>query len=125
MAIISNLGGGKSARLQVKLLAPTESVQTITPDKGFDGFSEVTISGIPYQYKIAHNIYMHTETALCAPYGVQGDMVCGISDPLTIDTLTAVNATTGAAVDLAKSSNGLFVVTMPYDDVLIKRTTST
>lgn len=125
MAIISNLGGGKSARLQTKTLAPTESVQTITPDKGFDGFSEVTISGIPYQYKIAHNIYIHTQSAQCAPYGVQGDTVCGISDPLTIDTLIAVNATTGAAVDLAKSSNGLFVVTMPNDDVIIKRTTST
>lgn len=125
MAIISNLGGGKSARLQTKTLAPTESVQTITPDKGFDGFYEVTISGIPYQYKIAHNIYIHTQSAQCAPYGVQGDMVCGISDPLIIDTLTAVNATTGAAVDLAKSSNGLFVVTMPNDDVLIKHISST
>nr|DAP21432.1 MAG TPA: hypothetical protein [Caudoviricetes sp.] len=125
MAIISNLGGGKSARLQAKLLAPTESVQTITPDKGFDGFSAVTISGIPYQYKIAYNIYIHTQSAQCAPYGVQGDAVCGISDPLTIDTLTAVNATTGAAVDLAKSENGLFVVTMPNDDVIIRRTTST
>ena len=120
MAIISNLGGGKSAKLQAKLLVPTESVQTITPDKGFDGFSEVTISGIPYQYKIAHHIYMHTETAQCAPFGVQGDMVCGISDPLTIDSLTAHNATTGAAVELAKSSNGLFVVTMPNDDVIIR-----
>ena len=125
MAIISNLGGGKSARLQTKTLAPTESLQTMTPDKGFDGFSEVTISGILYQYKIAHNIYIHTQSAQCAPYGAQGDMVCGISDPLTIDTLTAVNATTGAAVDLAKSSNGLFVVTMPNDDVIISRTTST
>ena len=125
MAIISNFGGGKSARLQEKSLTPTESTQTITPDKGFDGFSEVTISGIPYQYKIAHNIYIHTQTAECAPYGVQGDMVCGISDPLTIDTLIAVNATTGAAVDIAKAANGLFVVTMPNDDVLIKRTTST
>lgn len=125
MAIISNLGGGKSARLQTKTLAPTESVQTITPDKGFDGFSEVTISGIPTDYKIVHNIYIHTETALCAPYGVQGDMVCGISDPMTIDSLTAVNATTGAAVDIAKSANGLFVVTMPNDDVLIKHISST
>ena len=125
MAIISNLGGGKSARLQRKLLVPTESVETITPDKGFDGFFEVKIIGIPYQYKIAHNIYIHTQSAQCAPYGVQGDMVCGISDPLTIDPLIAVNATTGAAVDLAKSSNGLFVVTMPNDDVIISRTTST
>ena len=125
MAIISNLGGGKSARLQTKTLAPTESVQTITPDKGFDGFSEVEISAIPTNYKIAHNIYIHTETAECAPYGVQGDLVCGISDPLTIDTLIAVNATTGAAVDIAKSSNGLFIITMPNDDVLIKHTSST
>ena len=125
MAIISNLCGGKSARLQTKTLAPTESVQTITPDKGFDGFSEVTISGIPYQYKIGHNIYIHTQSAQCAPYGAQGDIVCGISDPLTIDTLTAVNATTGAAVDLAKSSNGLFMVTMPNDDVIISRASST
>lgn len=125
MAIISNLGGGKSARLQTKTLTPTESLQTSTPDKGFDGFSAVTISAIPDQYKIAHNIYVHTQSAQCAPYGVQGDKVCGISDPLTIDTLTAVNATTGAAVDLAKSENGLFVVTMPNDDVIISRTTST
>lgn len=125
MAIISNLGGGKSARLQTKTLAPTESVQTITPDKGFDGFSAVTISGIPYQYKIAHNIYIQTQSAQCAPYGVQGDMVCGISDPLTIDTLTALTATMGAAVDISKSANGLFVITMPNDDVIISRASST
>ena len=125
MAIISNLGGGKSARLQAKSLAPTESVQTITPTKKFDGFSEVEISGIPTNYKIVHNIYIHTYSAECAPYGVYGDQVCGISDPMTIDSLRAVNATTGAAVDLAKLPTGLFIITMPNDDVLIRHDYST
>jgi hypothetical protein len=37
----------KSVKLQTKTINPTSSIQTINPDTGYDGFSQVTVSQIP------------------------------------------------------------------------------
>lgn len=44
--------GGGSATLQTKTATPTESTQTITPDSGYDGLSQVTVNPIPSNYII-------------------------------------------------------------------------
>ena len=36
--------------LQEKTIAPTENIQVINPDGGYDGFSSVTVSAIPTEY---------------------------------------------------------------------------
>ena len=38
------------ANLQTKTLTPTESVQNVTPDRGYEGFSLVTVNAIPSSY---------------------------------------------------------------------------
>lgn len=42
--------GGGTITLQNKTASPSESVQTITPDQGYDGLSSVTISAISSTY---------------------------------------------------------------------------
>nr|DAG64107.1 MAG TPA: tail protein [Caudoviricetes sp.] len=45
-----NSGGTSTAKLQSKTATPSESAQTIKPDSGYDGLSQVTVSGVSTTY---------------------------------------------------------------------------
>ena len=45
-----NSGGTSTAKLQSKTATPSESTQTIKPDSGYDGLSQVTVSGVSTTY---------------------------------------------------------------------------
>lgn len=45
-----NSGGTGTAKLQSKTATPSESAQTIKPDSGYDGLSQVTVSGVSTTY---------------------------------------------------------------------------
>lgn len=48
---VSGVGGGGSYNLQSKTATPTKSQQSITPDSGYFGLSDVTVNAIPEQYE--------------------------------------------------------------------------
>lgn len=48
---VSGISGGGSYNLQSKTVTPTKSQQNITPDSGYYGLSDVTVSAIPEQYQ--------------------------------------------------------------------------
>ena len=48
---VSGTGGGGSYTLQSKTVTPTKSQQSITPDSGYYGLSDVTVYAIPEAYQ--------------------------------------------------------------------------
>ncbi len=48
---VSGVGGGGNYNLQSKTATPTKSQQSITPDSGYYGLSDVTIGPIPEAYQ--------------------------------------------------------------------------
>lgn len=48
---VSGVGGGGNYNLQSKTATPTKSQQSITPDDGYFGLSDVTVNAIPNTYQ--------------------------------------------------------------------------
>ena len=48
---VSGVAGGGNYNLQSKTVTPTKNQQNITPDSGYYGLSDVTVSPIPEQYQ--------------------------------------------------------------------------
>ena len=48
---VSGVAGGGNYKLQSKTVAPTKAQQAITPDSGYYGLSDVTVSQIPDAYQ--------------------------------------------------------------------------
>lgn len=57
---VSGVAGGGSYNLQSKTVTPTKSQQSITPDGGYYGLSDVTVNAIPTNYQ---DISVTTATA--------------------------------------------------------------
>lgn len=47
---VSGVAGGGNYNLQSKSITPTKAQQSVTPDAGYYGLSDVTVGAIPYNY---------------------------------------------------------------------------
>lgn len=80
---VSGVAGGGSYNLQSKVVTPTKKQQSITPDSGYYGLSDVTVNSIPDAYQDVSSV-----TA------VAGDVLTGkiiVTSDGTVTTGTMVN----------------------------------
>lgn len=96
---VSGVGGGGSYNLQSKTVTPTKSQQSITPDSGYFGLSDVTVNAIPEQYEDVSDVTAVAEDVLSSKIivttegPVAGTMTNNGDVNETIDGLTATSYT--------------------------------
>ena len=99
-------GGGTTINLQSKTATPSESAQTITPDSGYDGLSQVSVRAISSTY-IGSDIEHKDDTDLTAS-GASVIVPAGYyEDQVSKSVATATQATPSISVN----STGLITAT--------------
>lgn len=110
---VSGVAGGGNYSLQSKTVAPTKTQQNITPDSGYYGLSDVTISPIPSNYQDVSSVTVTAADVLAPkifvnPEGqtITGTMANNGEITKTIDGMTVTSVTipagytTGGTVSL-------------------------
>lgn len=99
---VSGVAGGGSYTLQSKTVTPTKAQQSVTPDSGYYGLSDVTVSAIPSNYQDVSSV-----TA------IRSDVLTGKVVVLADGTVTTGTMTNNGAV--SSTMNGLTTtsVTIP------------
>ena len=70
---VSGVSGGGNYELQSKTITPTKSQQSITPDAGYYGLSDVTVSAIPESYQNVSSVTADAEDVLTGKVIVEAD----------------------------------------------------
>lgn len=100
---VSGVSGGGNYALQSKTATPTKSQQSVTPDSGYYGLSDVTVAAIPEAYQ---NVSGVTAAA--------GDVLSGkVIVDATGKTITGTMANNGAVSKTLDASDGNQSYTVP------------
>lgn len=100
---VSGVAGGGNYNLQSKSVTPTKSQQSITPDSGYYGLSDVTVGAIPEAYQ---NVSAVTATAT--------DVLSGkVIVDATGASITGTMANNGAVSKTLDASTGNQTYTVP------------
>ena len=70
---MSGVAGGGNYELQSKTITPTKSQQNVTPDAGYYGLSDVTVSAIPESYQNVSSVTADAEDVLTGKVIVKAD----------------------------------------------------
>ena len=70
---VSGVAGGGSYNLQSKTVIPTKKQQNVTPDSGYYGLSDVTVSPIPEAYQDTSSVTAAAENVLTGKVIVTSD----------------------------------------------------
>ena len=97
MPLINRVGGG-SSELQSKTVKSTTSEQTITPDEGYDGISDITVSPIKLQSRTG-------TTAITPSTSEQNVTPSSLYDGLSKVTVKAIQTQTKSATPTTSSQD--------------------
>lgn len=118
---VSGVAGGGNYNLQSKTVTPTKLQQNVTPDSGFYGLSDVTVSPIPEAYSDVSAVTAEAADVLtgkvivsAAGKTVAGSMPNNGALALTIDGLTAMSA----AIPAGYCSGGTVTLTSDIEEAL-------
>ena len=103
---VSGVAGGGSYTLQSKTVTPTKNQQSITPDSGYYGLSDVTVNAIPEAYQNVSSVTATAGDVLASKVFVNSS---GTSVTGTMANNGAVNKTLDAT-----SSNQTYTVPAGY-----------
>ena len=95
-------GGGASPKLQTKTATPSTSSQSVTPDDGYDGLSEVTVNAMPSGSLNSPTV--SSSGLVTASVGTSGYISSGTNSTLQLSTQSAKTVTPGKSSQTAVSS---------------------
>lgn len=95
---VSGIAGGGNYKLQSKTVTPTKQQQSITPDNGYYGLSDVVVSVIPAEYQDVSDVTA-TESDVLA-----GKIIVGADGAVKAGTMTNHGAVTATFDGLATTS---------------------
>ena len=101
---VSGVAGGGSYNLQSKTVTPTKQQQSITPDSGYYGLSDVTVNAIPQAYQDVSSV---TATA---PDVLSGKVFVTAAGAVTTGTM----ANNGAASKVLTAADPSYTVPKGY-----------
>ena len=95
-------GGGASQKLQTKTATPSTSSQSVTPDDGYDGLSEVTVSAMPSGSLNSPTI--SSSGLVTAQVGTGGYLASGTNKTLQLTTQASKTVTPSTSNQTAVAS---------------------